>query len=205
MTLKVIGSGVGRTGTMSLKHALEQLGFAPCHHMVEVFAHQESLPQWVEAGEGKADWDAIFGAFSAVVDYPGALFWREIAAHYPDAKIVHSVRDPDRWFESTQETIFAVRSMSMEPPPPFKAFFEMIRQKVGVDVHDRDAMVSYFKRHTDDVLRTIPPERLLVFEAKQGWKPLCAFLGVPVPDAPFPSENSREEFKARAAARLATQ
>jgi hypothetical protein len=183
---------------MSLKRALEQLGFGPCHHMVEVFAQPDSVPLWMQAGTGKADWDAIFGAFHAVVDYPGALFWREMAAHYPNAKIVHSVRDPDRWFESTQETIFAARSPGMMPPAPFKPFFEMIYEKIGVDLHDRKAMVDYFKRHTEEVLQTIPPGRLLVFEAKQGWEPLCAFLGVPVPDAPFPAENSREEFKARA-------
>jgi hypothetical protein len=198
MTLRVIGSGVGRTGTMSLKHALEQLGFGPCHHMVEVFAHPDSVPLWMEAGAGKADWDAIFGAYDAIVDYPGALFWRELIAHYPDAKVILSLRDPDRWFESTQETIFAARSPGMMPPAPFKPFFDMIYEKIGVDLHDRDAMVAYFKRHNEDVTRTVPPERLLVFEAKQGWEPLCAFLGVPVPDTPYPSENSREEFKARA-------
>jgi Sulfotransferase domain len=198
MALRVIGSGLGRTGTMSLKHALEQLGFGPCHHMIEVFAHPDTPPLWLDAGAGKPDWDALFGTYDAVVDYPGALFWRELAAHYPDAKIVHSVRDPDRWFESTQETIFAPRSPGMMPPAPFKPFFDMIYEKIGVDLHDRDAMIGYFKRHTEEVLRTIPPERLLVFEARQGWEPLCAFLGVPVPNTPFPAENSREEFKVRA-------
>ena len=198
MPLSVIGSGLGRTGTMSLKHALEELGFGPCHHMIEVFAHPESAAQWVAAGAGRPDWDAIYGNYRATVDYPGAMFWRELAAHYPDAKVIHSVRDPDRWFESTQETIFAPKSPGMMPPPPFKPFFDMLHGSIGEGIHDRDFMVSYFKRHTDDVMRTIAPERLLVFEAKQGWEPLCRFLGVPVPDKPFPSENSREAFKAHA-------
>ncbi len=90
MTLRVIGSGVGRTGTMSLKHALEQLGFGPCHHMVEVFARPHSVPLWIDAAAGKPQWNAIFEEFAAAVDYPTAMFWRELAAYYPDAKIVHS-------------------------------------------------------------------------------------------------------------------
>jgi hypothetical protein len=201
MTLKVVGSGLGRTGTMSLKHALEQLGFAPCHHMVEVFARPQSVPLWIAASAGKPDWNAIFEGFGAAVDYPTAMFWRELATYYPDAKIIHSVRDPERWFESTQETISAPDALAMRLDGPMKDFFGMFRGEFGDKINDRAFMVDYFKRHTDEVIRTIPPERLLVFEAKQGWEPLCKFLDVPVPATPFPSENSREEFKARAAAR----
>jgi len=183
---------------MSLKHALEQLGFAPCHHMIEVFQHPDSVPLWIEAATGKPDWDAIFADYGAAVDYPTALFWRELAAHYPDAKIIHSVRDPERWFESTQETIFAPGSLAVMLDGPMKDFFAMFRREFGDKINDRNFMVDYFKRHTDEVIRTIPPQRLLVFEAKQGWEPLCKFLGVPEPATPYPSENSREEFKARA-------
>ena len=102
MALKVIGSGLGRTGTLSLKLALEQLGLGPCHHMVEVFMHPESIPLWVAAGAGKADWPAIFSGYQSMVDYPGCKFWRELIDYYPDAKVLHSIRDPERWFESTQ-------------------------------------------------------------------------------------------------------
>jgi len=199
MTLKVIGSGLGRTGTKSLKTALELLGFAPCHHMIEVFMHPESVPLWVEAGKGRADWNAIYAGYAATVDYPGAGFWRELAQAYPDAKILHTVRDPDRWFESTQETIFAPNTFATDPPEAFKPFFETVTRGIRDHIHDRDFMLAHFKRHTDEVLAAIPRERLLVYRVSEGWEPLCKFLGVPVPGTPFPTENTREEFKARIA------
>ena len=121
MALKVIGSGLGRTGTMSLKLALEQLGLGPCHHMVEVFAHPESIPLWIAAGAGKPDWDAIFAGYQAMVDYPGCKFWRELMDYYPDAKVLHSLRDPDKWFDSTQATIFAPGSGAGAPPDRWKS------------------------------------------------------------------------------------
>jgi hypothetical protein len=199
MALKVIGSGLGRTGTMSLKLALEQLGLGPCHHMVEVFMHPQSVPLWIQAGQGAPEWDRIFADYQSVVDYPGARFWRELADHYPDAKVLHSVRDPDRWFESTQETIFAPGSVAENAPGPMKPFFDVVTEGMAGHLHDRDFMIDHFNRHTEAVKAAIPPERLLVFEVRQGWGPLCEFLGVPVPDTPFPRENSREEFKTRIA------
>ena len=197
MTLKVIGSGLGRTGTYSLKLALEQLGFGPCHHMAEVFPNPEQPPLWLEAAAGRPNWDAIYDRYRAAVDYPTAMFWRELTAYYPQAKVIHTVRDPDRWFESTQETIFAPRSPAMMAPDHLKAFFEMVLSNIG-DVHDRAYMIDYFQRHDAEVRKTVSPDRLLVFEASEGWAPLCAFLGVPIPDNPFPRENTREVFKARA-------
>jgi hypothetical protein len=199
MALKIIGSGRGRTGTMSLKLALEQLGFGPCHHMIEVFGHPDRVPLWIAAGHGKPDWDAIYRGYQATVDYPGAMYWRELAAHYPDAKIIHTVRDPERWFESTQATIFAPRSPSMMIPDgvPLKEFFDILHGTIGEGIHDRNFMIEDFKRHTEAVVAAFPPERLLVYEAGQGWEPLCAFLGVPVPDRPFPRENTRDDFIAR--------
>src|SRR5438874_1357902 len=102
MALKVIGSGLGRTGTMSLKLALEQLGFGPCHHMVEMFKRPQSAALWIAAAEGKPDWDAIFEGYASMTDYPGVRYWRELIALFPDARVVHTIRDPDAWFESTQ-------------------------------------------------------------------------------------------------------
>jgi hypothetical protein len=203
MTLKVIGSGLGRTGTMSLKLALEQLGLGPCHHMIEVFMHPETLPLWVAAGSGKADWPAIFAGYQSVVDYPGCNFWRELIDYYPDAKVLHSTRDPQRWFESTQATIFAPGSPADNPPEAMRPFFETVAGKFKGRLHDRSFMIDYFNRHTEAVLAAVPKDRLLVFEAAQGWAPLCAFLGVPVPDTPFPRENSRAEFQARVKAQAA--
>lgn len=202
MALKVIGSGLGRTGTFSLKLALEQLGFGPCHHMVEVFMHPESVPLWVAAGAGKGDWPAIFAGYQSMVDYPGCRFWRELMDCYPDAKVLHSTRDPEHWFESTQATIFAPGSAVDKPPEPMRAFFEAFASEFGGRIHDRSFMIDYFNRHTEAVLAAVPKDRLLVFEAAQGWAPLCAFLGVPVPKTPFPRENSRADFQARVQARV---
>jgi hypothetical protein len=200
MPLKIVGTGLGRTGTMSLKRALEQLGFGPCHHMVEVFQHPDSVPLWIEAGKGKPDWDAIFKDFSSMVDYPGCKFWRELTAYYPDAYVLHSVRDPNEWFDSTQATIFSPSSPAWTAPPPMNEFFAMLFKDFGDKISDRDFMVAYFKRHTEEVVRTIPKNRLLVYEAGAGWAPLCKFLGVPIPADPFPQINTREEFIARRAA-----
>ena len=199
MTLKVIGSGLGRTGTMSTKLALEQLGFAPCHHMVEMFQHPETLPLWIAAGNGNGDWDAMFEGYSAMVDHPGCAYWRELADHYPDAKVLHTVRDPDKWFDSTQATIF---NPDRPGPPggPMKVFFDQLYAWYGGDMHDRGFMTDFFRRHTETVIAGVPQDRLLVFNVAEGWGPLCAFLGVPVPDTPYPRENSTREFQTRVAA-----
>lgn len=199
MGLKVIGSGLGRTGTKSMQTALNMLGVGPTHHMVEVFAHPESIPLWVAAGQGKPDWDAIFDGYGAMVDYPGAAYWRELAAYYPDAKVLHTVRDPDKWFDSTQATIFAPGSAVDAQEGPMVPFFESFMGDLRHHLHDRAYMTDYFLRHTEAVKAAIPPERLLVFEVGEGWERLCRFLGVPVPAEPYPSENSTAEFQARLA------
>jgi hypothetical protein len=200
MALKIIGSGLGRTGTKSLQTALNMLGQGPCHHMVEVFANPESVPLWIAAGEGRPDWDAIFAGYNAMVDYPGAAYWRELAAYYPEARVLHTTRDPDQWFTSTQATIFKPGS-HIEQDGPMKPFFDSFTRAFGEHIHDRAFMTDYFRRHDETVRREIAPERLLVYEAGQGWAPLCAFLDVPVPDEPYPSENNTAEFQARVAAR----
>jgi hypothetical protein len=203
MALQIVGSGLGRTGTKSLQTALTMLGLGPCHHMVEVFEHPESMALWIEAGAGRPDWDAIFAGYRSMVDYPGAAYWRQLADYYPDAKVLHSVRDPDRWFESTQATIFAPnggvdRALS-EPDNPMAPFFRSFAGAFAEHVHDRVAMTDYFRRHTEEVKATIAPERLLIYEVGSGWDPLCKFFKVPVPVEPYPSENSRAEFQARVA------
>jgi hypothetical protein len=196
MALQIIGSGLGRTGTKSLQSALSTLGFGPCHHMVEVFAHPESMRLWVEAAKGNADWDAIYGGYRSTVDYPGAQYWRELTAFYSGAKVLHTVRDPDEWFDSTQATIFSPHSPAFHPGPSTE-FFQSILGRFGSHLHDRGFMTDYFRHHTQEVLAAIPAKRLLVYEVSQGWGPLCEFLGVPVPDVPFPAQNSRAEFIAR--------
>jgi hypothetical protein len=196
VALKVIGSGLGRTGTKSLQTALNMLGFGPCHHMVEIFAHPQTAPLWIAASKGQPDWDAIFANYGAMVDYPGARYWRELADYYPNAKILHSVRDPDQWFESTQATIFAPDSPARHAGP-LQEFFQSFTGEFRDRMNDRAFMIDYFHRHNAAVKQAIPPERLLVYEVGQGWEPICTFLGVPVPDAPFPSENARAGFLGR--------
>jgi hypothetical protein len=205
MALKVIGSGLGRTGTKSLQTALNILGVGPCHHMVEVFAHPESIPLWIEAGSGRPDWDAIFADYNSMVDFPGAAFWRQLADYYPDAKVLHSVRDPDQWFDSTQATIFRPGSPTTTTADggPMSAFFDAFLGDLRGRMGDRAFMTDYFRRHTEAVTAAIPPERLLVYQAGEGWAPLCGFLGAPIPETPYPSENNRAEFAARVASMTA--
>ncbi len=196
-TLKLIGAGYGRTGTLSLKLALEELGLTPCHHMAEVILHPESSADWSRAADGNGDWDKIYRNYAATVDFPGCTFWRELAAFYPDAKVLLSVRDPEKWFESTQATIFSRESIQRLESTPMKEFFDKVVWKVfDGRLRDRNFMIEAFNRHNAEVQRSIPKDRLLVYEVSQGWEPLCAFLGVPVPRTPFPKVNSREEMAA---------
>jgi len=197
MALKIIGAGFGRTGTMSLKLALEELGFDPCHHMAEVFLNPQSMPDWIRAADGHADWNKIYQGYAASVDFPGCSFWRELSEFYPQAKVILSVRDPEKWFESTQATIFSEASMQRLTSTPMKEFFDKVVWKsLPPDIHDKEAMINTFNRHNAEVQRAIPKNRLLVFEASEGWAPLCAFLEVATPTKPFPRLNSREEMAA---------
>ncbi len=202
MALEIVGAALGRTGTNSLKLALEQLGFGPCHHMFEVRDHAEQLPYWQAAARGEPpDWDEVFTNYRACVDWPSARFWREIAAHYPDAKVLLTLRDPDKWFDSVHATIYpVVESWQTREPGRFRDTMEMawkivVEQTFGGRLDDRDRAIAVFRAYEEEVRRTIAPERLLAYDVSQGWGPLCAFLEVPVPDTPFPRTNTREEFR----------
>ena len=204
MVLQVIGAGFGRTGTNSLKLALEQLGFAPCHHMFEVRDNPEQFPFWEAAARGELpDWDQVFANYAAQVDWPGARFWRELAEHFPAAKVILSVRPAEAWFDSFQATIAPfLRAPSVHEDPERQARARMVheligRQIFGGRVDDRAHAISVFRDHNAEVQRTIAPERLLTYQVSEGWQPLCKFLGVPVPDTPFPHTNSTEAFRAR--------
>ena len=196
MPLKVIGAGLGRTGTFSLKFALEHLGFGPCYHMAEVFAGvRRNVPLWLDVVRGEPDWDAVFAGFESTTDYPACTYWRELAAFYPDAKVILSVRDADSWFDSVSETIFSPSMQGSLAGSPIEAMMKgVIFDAFGDRVNDRAFMADWFTRRNQAVIDVLPPERLLVFSPKHGWEPLCEFLGVPVPDAPFPRVNSRDDF-----------
>jgi hypothetical protein len=202
VALDVIGAGLGRTGTLSLKVALEMLGFKPCYHMVEVWADPRCMADWIAAADGEPSWEKIFAGYKATVDYPGCHFWRELAALYREAKVVLTVRDPASWFESTQTTIFSPRMRGRVGEAQALEFLDKtVWGEFGAGLHDRAHMIAAFERHNAEVQRAIPRERLLVLDVKQGWQPLCEFLGVPVPSQPFPRLNSREELGAAIAAR----
>jgi len=202
MGLKVIGAGFGRTGTRSLKEALEMLGYAPCHHMMEVFTHPEQVPFWdrVALGE-KVDWEELFATYQSSCDWPSCTFYKELADYYPAAKIILSLRDPKSWFKSVSNTIMPAMKKpgAGGPGPLLPGVFGplLIGQKTFGDDFSEAHMIDVYERHNAEVKRIIPADRLLVFEASQGWEPLCKFLGVKVPVAPYPNMNTTEEFQAR--------
>jgi sulfotransferase family protein len=221
VSIRVIGAGLGRTGTLSLKAALEELGFGRCYHMIELLTHPEEVHYWEAASRGEpVAWDALFEGCQAVVDYPGCRYYRELTAHYPDARVILTVRDPESWYESARETIYQVgRPRSGEgdappAPPPFPGdpqllmrIFQMARRDVwevdfGGRFEDREHAIQVFTRWNAQVKEQVPADRLLVYQVKEGWEPLCRFLGVPVPEGrPFPRLNDRETFRARAEGR----
>lgn len=202
MALQVIGSGFGRTGTRSLKDALDILGFGPTHHMEEIFGNPALVSDWQAAAAGqKMDWDAVFDGYGAQVDWPGCHYWRELAAHFPDARVLHSKRPDDLWWGSFSRTIGKLLAVyqTLSLPPHIRDMLNAGAKVVGEETfagswQDRDAALAAYHRREADVRAAIPADRLLVFDVADGWGPLCAFLNVPVPDAPFPRRNDRADF-----------
>ena len=195
MALEVIGAGMGRTGTHSLKLALEMLGLGPCHHMSEVMARPGQKEIWRAAGRGEpTDWDMAYQGYRSAVDWPTVHFWRELAAYYPNARIILTVRDPVRWHESVMNTI--ARSMGPDNDQDSFGVAVVAKQVFGGRIADREHAIAVHKAHNAAVAAAIPPERLLTYEVREGWEPLCAFLGVPVPEGPFPHSNTTEAFRA---------
>lgn len=199
MALTVIGAGVGRTGTYSLKLAINQLGFGPCHHMEEVLIKMpRQLPLWQAAVTGKPDFAAIYDGYPAAVDWPTAGFFRELHAAYPDAKFILTHRSTESWVESFSATIYKLISSPEAAPEPMREWLAMCTEviaRTGFPLGlDKAALGHAFENHVAAVKATIPAAQLLVYQVKQGWEPLCAFLGVPAPDEPFPRTNDRAEF-----------
>ena len=207
MTLRVIGAGVGRTGTNSLRLALNQLGFGPCYHMYELALNPPvNVPLWAAAVNGQADWETIFRGYQSAVDWPTAGFVQELNAAYPSAKFILTVRSPQSWAESFSETIYKAIAMG-DQVPEIKAWLDMVVAVVrktgfpfGLDVA---GLAKAFVAHSDAVKAAIPADRLLVYEVKDGWELLCAFLRVPAPASPYPRTNDRSEFWDSMAANIA--
>ena len=204
MPLSVIGAGFGRTGTMSLKLALDQLGFGPCYHMVEVFKNPKASGYWEAAAEGKpTDWEEVFAGYRSTVDWPSATFYKELADFYPDAKVILTDRDPEAWFVSTQATIFSLNIRDDTDDDWQRMVLKVISDLFDRRMNDKNKLIEVYNRHNAEVRRAIAPERLLVYNVCEGWGPLCAFLGVDVPEAPMPKANSTEDFRQHLAAKLA--
>jgi hypothetical protein len=213
MALKVIGTGFGRTGTMSAYTALNQLGF-PCYHMFEVIENKDNkthLDFWLKVANTQAgtkhDWDAVFSKYTAAVDNPACCVWRELMQAYPEAKVLLTLhpRGPEAWYESTIDTIYFTENRWQAKLLSYFAPFvrkmrDMSHKLIWGRNHkgtmnDRALAIAHYQQHIEDVKAAVPPEKLLIFKADQGWKPLCDFLGVPIPAHPFPNVNDRAQIK----------
>ena len=195
MTLKVIGAGFGRTGTLSLKHALEMLNLGRCYHMMETGPAGHFGLWEVAAQSRQPDWHGIFADFGATVDWPAATFWRSLVDYYPDAKVILSVRDSaDAWFESTQKTIFSEQLVAMLPPEMKEMLWHTIWRLFDGQINDRDRCIEVYERHNAEVIAAIPADKLLVYKPGDGWDPLCNFLGRPVPSEHYPRLNDSAAF-----------
>ena len=214
--MKVIGAGFGRTGTTSLKAALETLGFGSAYHMTEVFTHPEHVRFWEAARRGeRVDWEAFFSGYGVAVDWPACAFYAELMEAFPEAAVILTVRDPERWYESARDTIYGIHGISTGPAPVRLAFAFAGLLAPGVTgiarladgivwndtfdgrFEDRHHATETFRRHNEQVSRRVPPERLLVYDVKEGWAPLCDFFGVEVPNKPFPHLNDKREMRRR--------
>ena len=197
--MRVIGAGVGRTGTLSLRQAIETLGLGPCHHMEVVLDDQaRNVPLWNAALDGNPDWSEIYRHMHSAVDWPTASFYRELHAAFPAAKFVLTHRDPDTWADSFSETIYTALAGREEAPSAARSWIDMcIRtvERAGFPLGlDKSELAVRFNAHNEAVKQTIPAAQLLVFEVKEGWGPLCEFLDLPAPDEAFPRSNDRAEF-----------
>jgi hypothetical protein len=198
--MKLIGAGFGRSGTMSIKSALEQLGYGPCYHMKITLKRYHHMRFFMRASAGKeVEWRKFFRRYNSVVDWPTCAFYKELMNEFPDARVLLNVRDPESWYESMRETIFAIQ-------PAFPWWFPGIVRRMHNEIiwggslkgvfEDRERCLEVYRQYIVDVKSTVPADRLLVYNIKDGWKPLCDFLGVPVPEEKaFPHINERKSFK----------
>ncbi|MUL43720.1 sulfotransferase family protein [Streptomonospora sp. PA3] len=208
--MKVIGAGLPRTGTSSLKAALERLGFGPCYHMFELMRNPGHIERWKAAvSDGPTDWDRVFEGYRAAVDFPASVFWEELSRTYPDAPIILTVRDPKRWHASVSNAFPDPTEVDPQQlPEPMRGFADLMplitgaaEDRLGLGWRPGSAMaedeaVRMFEAHTERVRAAAPADRLLVFSPADGWGPLCDFLGVEAPaDEPFPHLNDTETMR----------
>jgi hypothetical protein len=197
MPLRVVGAGLGRTGTHSLKLALERLLGAPCYHMMEVFERPDDIPVWQRAAAGEMpDWERFLDGYAAAVDWPEAAFWRELSDAYPDAPVLLSTRDVDGWWRSASSTIFSAE-LREHPPGDFPSDWpwDMIAARFTPRFAEEAPAKAAYLEHNDAVRRAIPSSRLVEWHPGDGWEPICTALALPVPAEPFPHVNSTAEFR----------
>ncbi len=202
MDIQVIGAGFGRTGTLSLKFALEKLGFDKCYHMMEVALNAGHAQAWIDCAAGRMpDWRVFLQGYQATVDWPSCNYWREQLQAFPQAKVLLSTRDPQAWHKSVMNTIWpSSRANGRKDDARSQLGWKMACDVIwnGVfdgRVEDKDHAIACFERHNQQVIDEVPAPQLLVYEPGQGWEPICEFLGVPVPDEPYPNTNSTAEFQ----------
>lgn len=207
----VIGAGFGRTGTLSLRAALGLLGFGPVYHMKELYDRPERLAAWHEAAEGRESAARAVAGYGAAVGWPACAFVGELVRAFPRAKVVLTDRDPDAWYESAYRTLYLSRydedGRRVRPDGDagrVAAFAEELiwQRTFGDRFEDRAHALGVLAEHRARVRADVPDDRLLVFRAEEGWDPLCAFLGVPAPDTPYPKGNTAADFHARVRRRI---
>ncbi len=206
MGLNIIGAGFGRTGTNSLRLALNAIGAGPCYHMNEVRHNPGHKIMWSDIAFGNTpDWDKLFENYQSAVDWPATHYWDQLISRYPDAKVILTVRDPDAWFKSFSNTIYKSIHLPVEDDIPTEDLLhrKMIYKIIAEDTfngraHERKAAIRVFNRRINEVQDAVHEDRLLIYRIKDGWEPLCKFLDVPVPDQPFPKTNTTADFIAQA-------
>ena len=203
MPLDIIGVGYGRTGTLSLKQALEILGYSDCYHMSEVVAHPEHSALWINAWKGDDSWEAIFDGYRATVDWPAVAFWPRLMNYYPKAKLILTTRDVESWYRSASNTIFkAMKEGMLSDEPARRERIEMAKDIIvdgtfGGDLDDKATVLAAYQQNIDRIYNEVPKERLIIFDSAEGWDPLCEALGTPIPKVPYPRINTTEEFEQR--------
>ena len=197
MTLQVIGTGFGRTGTDSMREALTILGLGPCHHMLEVISNDQQKQLWRALAKGAApDWTALFAGYNSCMDWPSAHYWRDLVRVYPEARVILTNRSPESWWASFEKTILPVVKNSVDQDSLGLAL--IAKQVFGGKPDDRTHAIAVYEANVRDVIATVPNNRLLVHNLGDGWESLCKHLAVPVPDVPYPSRNNTGEFQDRA-------
>jgi Sulfotransferase domain len=206
MALRVVGAGLGRTGTHSLKLAIEQLLGGPCYHMMETFSHPDDIPVWHAAVDGNSpDWSVFLGDYVATVDWPAAAFWRELADANPEAVVLLSSRSSaDAWWKSANDTIFQISRREIPPEhrdamgAQLSMAEDMLTNTFTADWTDETAAKRAYEEHNSQVRAMSDRDRLIDWQPGDGWTPICAALALAVPDEPFPHVNTTSDFRAQA-------